>query len=215
MHKLTCPLSSCPSILRYGHPSRLAEDWPSGAPRHVLKPCLWKNRFEPDLWEHVLRRGLIGRPFAGYMAFRFRSSVSRQKLPRRVMHSLKIRAAALSKPLLSFVPRSTWWTCVRLGVDRFEGRSFSKQKMIAEATASCGRILTAAKASGKRVCYAENWVYAPAIQTNFSPRRTPAGSPGERRLSSRAAAEGTAVTLHPPSTLNVNPRRPPLKRKQR
>ena len=36
--------------------------------------------------------------------------------------------------------------------------------MLSEATASCARILAAAKASGKRVCYAENWVYAPAIQ---------------------------------------------------
>jgi predicted dehydrogenase len=39
-----------------------------------------------------------------------------------------------------------------------------KQQMLAEATASCTRILNAAKASGKRVCYAENWVYAPAVQ---------------------------------------------------
>jgi predicted dehydrogenase len=42
--------------------------------------------------------------------------------------------------------------------------SSPKQQMLAEATASCGRILDAAKAAGKRVCYAENWVYAPAIQ---------------------------------------------------
>src|ERR1700684_2278838 len=39
-----------------------------------------------------------------------------------------------------------------------------KKQMLAEATASCARMLAAAKASGKRVCYAENWVYAPAIQ---------------------------------------------------
>jgi hypothetical protein len=49
-------------------------------------------------------------------------------------------------------------------VTGFEGRSFSKEQMLSEATASCARILAAAKASGKRVCYAENWVYAPAIQ---------------------------------------------------
>ena len=42
--------------------------------------------------------------------------------------------------------------------------TFPKEQMLAEATASCERILAAAKASGKRVCYAENWVYAPAIQ---------------------------------------------------
>src|ERR1700691_2457443 len=42
--------------------------------------------------------------------------------------------------------------------------TYPKEQMLAEATASCDRILAAAKAGGKRVCYAENWVYAPAIQ---------------------------------------------------
>jgi predicted dehydrogenase len=46
----------------------------------------------------------------------------------------------------------------------FDGRSFPREQMLDEATASCARILAAAKSSGKRVCYAENWVYAPAIQ---------------------------------------------------
>ena len=49
-------------------------------------------------------------------------------------------------------------------VDGFDGRSYSKAEMLREATASCVRILDAARVSGKRVCYAENWVYAPAIQ---------------------------------------------------
>jgi predicted dehydrogenase len=39
-----------------------------------------------------------------------------------------------------------------------------KAQMLDEAKASCARILFAAKASGKRVCYAEDWVYAPVIQ---------------------------------------------------
>ena len=46
----------------------------------------------------------------------------------------------------------------------FRGDTFSKEAMLKEAMASCARIQAAAKASGKRVCYAENWVYAPAIQ---------------------------------------------------
>src|SRR5271168_495008 len=49
-------------------------------------------------------------------------------------------------------------------VEAFHGASFSKETMLREATASCERILTEAKANGKRVCYAENWVYAPALQ---------------------------------------------------
>ena len=42
--------------------------------------------------------------------------------------------------------------------------SSPKALMLAEAMASCDRIIAAAKASAGRVCYAENWVYAPAIQ---------------------------------------------------
>lgn len=46
----------------------------------------------------------------------------------------------------------------------FQGNTFPKEEMLREATASCTRILRAAKASGKYVCYAENWVYSPAVQ---------------------------------------------------
>jgi predicted dehydrogenase len=50
------------------------------------------------------------------------------------------------------------------GVEDFRGDTFSKQRMLDEAMANCERVLVAAKASGKKVCYAENWVYAPALQ---------------------------------------------------
>ena len=46
----------------------------------------------------------------------------------------------------------------------FQGNTFPKQQMLDEAMASCEHLLSAARKSGKRVCYAENWVYAPAIQ---------------------------------------------------
>jgi predicted dehydrogenase len=46
----------------------------------------------------------------------------------------------------------------------FRGNLFSKEEMLREAVASCDRILEAEAASGKSVCYAENWIYAPAIQ---------------------------------------------------
>jgi predicted dehydrogenase len=45
----------------------------------------------------------------------------------------------------------------------FRGNAFSKEIMLREALASCDRILAAARESGKKVCYAENWVYAPAV----------------------------------------------------
>jgi len=49
------------------------------------------------------------------------------------------------------------------GDQNFRGNVFSKETMLGEAVASCDRILTAARGSGKRICYAENWVYAPAL----------------------------------------------------
>jgi predicted dehydrogenase len=49
-------------------------------------------------------------------------------------------------------------------ISGFRGNTFPKEEMLREAVASCNRILAAAKASGKTVCYAENWIYAPAIQ---------------------------------------------------
>jgi predicted dehydrogenase len=46
----------------------------------------------------------------------------------------------------------------------FRGNTFSKEIMLQEAMASCRRILDAAQRNRKQICYAENWVYAPAIQ---------------------------------------------------
>lgn len=50
------------------------------------------------------------------------------------------------------------------GATDFRGNTFSKKKMLEETMQSCSRILAAAAETGKKVCYAENWVYAPAIQ---------------------------------------------------
>jgi predicted dehydrogenase len=49
------------------------------------------------------------------------------------------------------------------GTEDFRGNGFSKEVMLREALAGCDRILGAAEAAGKQLCYAENWVYAPAI----------------------------------------------------
>ena len=46
----------------------------------------------------------------------------------------------------------------------FKGNRFSKEIMLEEAIASAGRIITAALKSKKKLCYAENWIYAPAVQ---------------------------------------------------
>ncbi len=74
---------------------------------------------------------------------------------------LAVQALEMGKHVIIEKPLTGFYGA---GLDSFNARAFSKEKMLADATASCERILAAAKASGKRVCYAENWVYAPAIQ---------------------------------------------------
>jgi len=49
------------------------------------------------------------------------------------------------------------------GTEDFRGNTFSKEVMLREALTSCDRILDAARASGKQLGYAENFIYAPAI----------------------------------------------------
>jgi predicted dehydrogenase len=50
------------------------------------------------------------------------------------------------------------------GDDSFRGNRFPKQKMLEEAVASARRIIAAALKENKKLCYAENWIYAPAVQ---------------------------------------------------
>jgi len=50
------------------------------------------------------------------------------------------------------------------GDKSFKGNKFSKEKMLEEAIASARRIIAAALKSKRKICYAENWIYAPAIQ---------------------------------------------------
>lgn len=65
------------------------------------------------------------------------------------------RHVIIEKPFTGYFGPST---------GEFRGSAYSKEIMLREAVASCDRILAAARASGKRACYAENWVYAPAVQ---------------------------------------------------
>lgn len=74
---------------------------------------------------------------------------------------LAVQALAAGKHVIIEKPLTGYYGRDVVG---FRGNIFSKETMLQEASASCTRILAAAKASGKRVCYAENWVYAPAIQ---------------------------------------------------
>ena len=74
---------------------------------------------------------------------------------------LAVQALAQGKHVIIEKPLTGYFDS---GTQGFQGNSFSKETMLREALASCARILEAAKASGRRVCYAENWIYAPAVQ---------------------------------------------------
>jgi len=50
------------------------------------------------------------------------------------------------------------------GDTSFRGNAFPKEKMLEEAVASASRIIAAALKSKKKLCYAENWIYAPTVQ---------------------------------------------------
>ena len=50
------------------------------------------------------------------------------------------------------------------GDDSFDGRSFDRETGLQRALESVGRIREAERHSSARVMYAENWVYAPAVQ---------------------------------------------------
>jgi len=50
------------------------------------------------------------------------------------------------------------------GDKNFTGNRFSKEKMLEEAITSARRIIAAALKNKKKICYAENWIYAPAVQ---------------------------------------------------
>jgi len=74
---------------------------------------------------------------------------------------LAIRALNLGRHVIVEKPLTGYYGEGREG---FRGNSCPREPMLGEAMASCDRILAAAKSSGRRVCYAENWVYAPAVQ---------------------------------------------------
>ena len=46
----------------------------------------------------------------------------------------------------------------------FRGNKFPKEKMLESAITSAKRIIAAALKSKRKICYAENWVYTPAVQ---------------------------------------------------
>ena len=81
--------------------------------------------------------------------------------PPSTHESLAVQALELGKHVIIEKPFTGFYGA---GLAEFRGDTFSKEHMLREAMASCARILAAAKTSGKKVCYAENWIYAPSVQ---------------------------------------------------
>ena len=50
------------------------------------------------------------------------------------------------------------------GVEDFRGDAVAREPMLRHTIESCRRMEEAARGNGRTICYAENWVYAPAIQ---------------------------------------------------
>jgi predicted dehydrogenase len=50
------------------------------------------------------------------------------------------------------------------GKPSFRGDRFPKKTMLREALATCDHVIAVARRAGARIFYAENWVYAPAVQ---------------------------------------------------
>lgn len=74
---------------------------------------------------------------------------------------LAVQALGLGKHVIIEKPLTGYFGA---GAADFKGNAFPKKTMLEETMESCRRLTGAATASGKKICYAENWVYAPAIQ---------------------------------------------------
>lgn len=81
--------------------------------------------------------------------------------PGSVHEKLAVAALNLGKHVIVEKPFTGYYGP---GTNDFRGNKFPKETMLHEAMASCDRILSAARKAKKLICYAEDWVYAPAIQ---------------------------------------------------
>ena len=75
---------------------------------------------------------------------------------------LAIKALELGKHVVVEKPFSGYFGPAN--GEPFRGDTFPKEIMLREALASCDRVLAAAQKAKKQICYAENWIYAPAMQ---------------------------------------------------
>lgn len=76
----------------------------------------------------------------------------------------RVALAALERGISPIIEKPFTGAFGEGDADAFDGAEAPKQPMLDQAMASVGRMLAAEAASRGRILYAENWVYAPAIQ---------------------------------------------------
>lgn len=84
--------------------------------------------------------------------------------PPSTHEELAIEALARGKHLIIEKPLTGFFGPPGKDPAAFQGNNFPKEEMLHAAVASCSRIAEASQSAGRIVGYAENWVYAPAIQ---------------------------------------------------
>jgi len=77
---------------------------------------------------------------------------------------LAVKSLELGKHVVIEKPFTGYYGPANEDGKNFRGDTFPKEIMLREAIANCDRMLNAARNAKKTICYAENWLYAPAIQ---------------------------------------------------
>ena len=83
-------------------------------------------------------------------------------VPNHVHRQYAIEAAQAGKHVIVEKPLTGYFGDPNTAEDEMVGKTVSKRHMLERVIADCDAILDAVKAAGVKLCYAENWCYAPA-----------------------------------------------------
>lgn len=121
--------------------------------------------------EAFARRHKI-RPFDSFDALAREVDVVDLCVPGALHEPFCIRAAELGRHVIVEKPFTGAYGPGRLS---WRGNRADKRKLLTEALASVRRMTSAARRAGVKVMYAENWVYAPAVQKEVEVLRATKG----------------------------------------
>jgi predicted dehydrogenase len=104
------------------------------------------------------------RAFDSFAALCEASDVVSLCTPPSTHEELAVEALRRGKHLVIEKPLTGFFGPAGADPSAFRGNTFPKEEMLQAAVASCERIAEAAHAAGRLIGYAENWIYAPAVQ---------------------------------------------------